>query len=150
MARGDLKTFDYYPYNAGLKLFNNSTDTFKLAIVTDAYAAVLKTATDPVLTTFTECAAGGNYAAGGNALAGNAWTIAAGVSKLDFTDFSMLKDAGNPTTGKTAIILNFTGGVRAIHAIDLTSDGTTAVDLVNNDLTITFNANGTLTATVTA
>jgi len=151
--RGDLKTFDYYPYNAGLKLFNNSTATFKLAIVTDAYASVLKAAVDPVLGDFTEATPGGNYTVGGNALPGNAWTIGAvspGVTALDFTDFAMSKDASNPTDGRTAIIVNSTGGIRTIHAIDLTTDGSTAVDLVNNDLTITFNANGTLNATVTA
>ena len=153
MARGDLKTFDYYPYNAGLKLYNNETDSFKYAIVTDAYAAVLKTAVDPVLTSFTEVGAGGNYSAGGNALAGVAWTIgvvAAGVTALNFTGVSMPKAAGNPTTGKTVLIINSTATNRGYHAIDLTSDGTTAVDLVNNDLTITFNANGTVNATVTA
>jgi len=153
MARGDLKTFDYYPYNAGLKLFNNSTDSFKYAIITDTYASVLKTAVDPTLASFTEVGAGGNYTAGGNALAGAAWTIgvvAAGVTGLDFTDVSLLKAAGNPTTGKTALIINSTSGNRSYHAIDLTSDGTTAVDLVNNDLTITFNVNGTVNATVTA
>jgi len=154
MARGDLKTFDYYPYNAGLKLYNNSTDSFKYAIVTDAYAAVLKTTVDPTLASFTEVAASGNYAAGGNALTVPTWTIgvvAAGVTGLDFTnDVSMLKAAGNPTTGKTVLIINSTAGNRCYHAIDLTADGTTAVDLVNNDLTITFNANGTVNATVTA
>ena len=35
MARGDLKTFDYYPYNAGLKLYNNSTDSFKDFLVVE-------------------------------------------------------------------------------------------------------------------
>ena len=153
MARGDLKTFDYYPYNAGLKLYNNSTDSFKYAIVTDTYASVLKTAVDPVLADFTDVGTGGNYTAGGNALAGVAWTIgvvAAGVTGLDFTDVSLSKAAGNPTTGKTLLILNSTATSRCYHAIDLTTDGTTAVDLVNNDLTVTFNANGTVNATVTA
>lgn len=153
MARGDLKTFDYYPYNAGLKLYNNSTDSFKYAIVTDTYASISKAAVDPTLASFTDAPAGGNYTAGGNALAGAAWTIgtvAAGVTALDFTDVSMLKSAGNPTTGRTVLIINSTAGNRCYHAIDLTTDGTTAVDLVNNDLTIAFNANGTVNATVTA
>ena len=153
MARGDLKTFDYYPYNAGLKLYNNSTDSFKYAIVTDAYAAVAVTTVDPVLTSFTEAAAGGNYTAGGNALAGVTWaigTVAAGITSLDFTDISMTKLAGNPITGKTLLINNSTATNRCYHAIDLTIDGTTAVDLVNNDLTVTFNANGTVNIDVTA
>lgn len=153
MARGDLKTFDYYPYNAGLKLFDNSTDTFKLVLSTIAYGTVDKAAVDPILTTYTECAAGGNYTAGGNALANPAWTIgvvSAGVTALDFDAFSMLKLAGNPITAKTALVMNFTGGTRHIHAIDLTTDGTTAVDLVSNDLSITFAAGGTVNITVTA
>lgn len=153
MAQGDLKTFDYYPYNAGLKLYDNSADSFKYAIVTDDYASVSKATVDPTLASFTEVAAGGNYTAGGNALTGTAWTIgavSAGVTALDFTDISLLKAAGNPITGKTMLIDNFTAGDRCYHAIDLTSDGTTAVDLVNNDLTVTFNVNGTVNITVTA
>jgi len=150
MARGDLKTMNYYPFNAGLKLFNNSTDTFKLAIVTNQFSAVDVNFTDPSLSDYTDSSTGGNYTAGGNALTGNAWSITGAVSKLDFTDFAMAKNASNPTTGKTALVLNSTAGVRVIHAIDLTSDGSTAVDLVNNDLAIAFNADGTFTATVTA
>lgn len=149
MALGDLKTFSYYPYLAGLGTYNNSTDTFKLALVTEAYSAVNADLANPALTSFTEVTAGGNYTVGGNALPGNAWAINAGVTSLDFTDFSMLKDAGNPTNAKTAIIINSTAGGDAYHAIDLTSDGgTTAPDLVNNDLNIAFNANGTFTVTV--
>ncbi len=150
MARGDLKTFDYYPYRAGLKNYNNSTDTFKLALLTTAYASVDKAQVDPDLSDWAEATAGGNYTAGGNALPGNTWTIAAGTSKLDFTDFTMAKHASNPANVKTALIINSTAGNHAYNAIDLTSDGTTAIDLVNNDLNITFNANGTMNVSVTA
>lgn len=153
MPQGQLKTFDYYPYNAGLKLYNNSTDAFKYALLTDAFAAVPKTTVDPTLLSFTEVTAGGNYTAGGNSLPGNVWTIGtvgAGIVGLDFTDISLLKDPSNPTGAKVLLINNFTAGDRCYHAIDLTSDGTTAVDLVNNDLTVTFNANGTVNITVDA
>ena len=153
MPRGDLKTFQYYPFNAGKKLYDNVNDSFKYAIINDTYASVLASTVDPTLVTFTEAAAGGNYAAGGNSLPGNAWTIgivAAGVVGLDFTGISMLKAAGNPTTGKTLLMNNFTAGDRCYHAVDLTVDGTTAVDLVNNDLTVTLSANGTVNVTVTA
>lgn len=152
MARGDLKTFQYYPFNAGKKLYDNVNDSFKYAIINDAWATVNPGEVDPTLSTYTEATAGGNYTAGGNSLPGNVWaigTVSAGVTSLDFTDISMLKAAGNPTTGKTLLINNFTASDRCYHAIDLTSDGTTAVDLVNNDLTVTFNANGTVNATVT-
>ncbi|URC15441.1 hypothetical protein JLT2_73 [Paraglaciecola Antarctic JLT virus 2] len=150
MARGDLKTMNYYPFNAGLKLFNNSTDTFKLAIVTNQFSTVDVNFTDPALSDYTDSSTGGNYTAGGNALPGNAWTISSAVSKLDFTDFAMVKAAGNPSAVKTALIINATAGSRVIHAIDLTTDGSTSVNLVNSDLAIAFNADGTFTATVTA
>jgi hypothetical protein len=153
MARGDLKTFDYYPYNAGLKLYNNSTDSFKYALLTDTYVSVGKATVDPTTASFTEVAAGGNYSSGGNALAGVAWTIgvvSAGVTALDFTDIALTKQASSPTTGKTMLIVNSTAGNRSYHVIDLTSDGTTAIDLVNNDLAVAFAANGTVNITVTA
>lgn len=153
MAQGQLQTFDYYPYNAGLKLYNNSTDSFKYALITEAFSAVDKATVDPDLTDFTEVTAGGNYTAGGNSLPGNAWTIGtvgAGIVGLDFTDISLLKNASNPTGARVLLINNSTAGDKCYHAIDLTSDGTTAVDLVNNDLTVTFNANGTVNITVDA
>ena len=150
MARGDLKTFQYYPFNAGKKLYDNVNDAFKYALITDAYASVSVSTVDPTLASFTEAAAGGNYTSGGNALGGNAWTIASGVTKLDFTDISMLKAAGNPGTAKCLLIINATAGNRCYHVIDLTSDGTTAVDLVNNDLSVAFNVNGTVNISVDA
>ena len=153
MTQGDLKTFQYYPFKAGKKLYNNTTDVFKYALITDAYSTVSAATVDPTLASFTQVAAGGNYTAGGNALPGSTWTIgvvAAGVVGLDFTDISMLKAAGNPTTGKTLLMNNFTAGDRCYHAVDLTIDGITAVDLVNNDLTVTLSANGTVNVTVTA
>ncbi len=153
MAQGDLKTFDYYPYRAGLKQYDNSTDSFKYAIVTDAYSTVDKALANPDLTDFTEVPAGGNYTAGGNALSGVTWAIgsvAAGVTSLDFTDISLLKDASNPTTGKTMLINNSTAGDHCYHAIQLGVNDGDAVDLANNDLTVTFNVNGTVNITVTA
>ena len=150
MAQGDLKTFDYYPFNAGKGTYNNVTDTFKYAFVTDAYSAVSKATVEPDLSSFTEVGAGGNYSAGGNALTGNAWTIAAGVTKLDFTDISLTKLASSPTTAKTLLIINSTAGNDCYHAIQLGVLDGDAIDLVNNDLTVTFNAAGTVNITVTA
>ena len=150
MAQGDLKTFDYYPFNAGKSTYNNVTDAFKYAFVTDAYSTVDKATVEPDLSSFTEVGAGGNYTAGGNALPGNAWTIAAGVTKLDFTDISLTKQASSPTTAKTLLIINSTSGNDCYHAIQLGVLDGDAIHLVNNDLTVTFNAAGTVNITVTA
>ena len=148
MAQGDLKTFDYYPFKAGKKLYNNVTDVFKYAFITNAYSTVSKATVDPTLASFTEVAAGGNYTVGGNALPGNAWTIAAGVSKLDFTDIALTKAASSPATAKTLLIINSTATNDCYHAIQLGAADGDAIDLVNNDLTVTFNAAGTVNITV--
>ena len=150
MTQGSLKTFQYYPFKAGKKLYNNTTDVFKYAFITDAYSTVNVATVDPTLASFTEVSSGGNYSAGGNALIGSAWTIAAGVSKLDFTDISLTKAASSPTTAKTLLIINSTATNDCYHAIQLGAADGDAIDLVNNDLTVTFNANGTVNATVTA
>lgn len=153
MAQGDLKTYQYYPYNAGLKLLNNSTDSFKYGLTTDAFSACDVASVDPTLATFTEATPGGNYTAGGNTLTGNTWAIgsvSAGVTSLDFDDITLLKDPSNPTNAKTLQIINSTAGNRVYHAIQLGAADGDAVDLVNNDLTVTFNANGTVNITVTA
>ena len=150
MTQGDLKTFQYYPFKAGKKLYNNTTDVFKYALITDAYSTVSAATVDPTLASFTQVAAGGNYTAGGNALPGSAWTIDAGVSKLDFTDISLTKLAGSPATAKTLLIINSTATNDCYHAIQLGVADGDAVDLVNNDLAVTFNAAGTVNVTVTA
>ena len=150
MAQGSLKTFQYYPFKAGKKLYNNATDVFKYAFVTNAYSTVDVATVDPTLSSFTEVSAGGNYSAGGNALPGSAWTITAGVSKLDFTDISLTKAASSPATAKTLLIINSTASSDCYHAIQLGAADGDAIDLVNNDLTVTFNAAGTVNITVTA
>ena len=153
MVQGDLKTYQYYPFNAGKKLLDNVNDSFKYALTTDAFSACDVAGVDPTLSTFTEATPGGNYTVGGNTLAGNVWTIgsvSAGVTALDFTDISLLKDPSNPVNAKTMQIINFTAGVRTYHVIQLGAADGDAVDLVNNDLTVTFSANGTVNITVTA
>jgi hypothetical protein len=150
MAQGSLKTFDYYPFKAGKKLYDNVNDVFKYAFITDAYSTVDKATVDPTLSSFTEVGAGGNYSAGGNSLPGNAWTIATGVTKLDFTDIALTKLASSPTTAKTLLIINSTATSDCYHAIQLGAADGDAIDLVNNDLTVTFNAAGTVNITVTA
>ena len=148
MARGDLKTFSQYPYNAGLGLYNNSTNSFKYALLTDEYAAVSKDLANPALASFTEATAGGNYTVGGNALANPVWDLTAGVTKLDFDNASLLKDPSNPTDAKTLLVINSTVSNQAYNLVDLTVDGTAAVDLVNNDLTVNWNANGVFNVVV--
>ena len=148
MARGDQKQFYDYALKSGDGDYKNTTDVFKCALITDTYASVSQGLTNPVLTTFTEAAAGGNYAAGGPTIAGTTWTRSGAVTKLDGGDISILKDASNPITSRCALVYNDTSTDSAVTVVDLTTDGTTQLDLVNDDLTITWNAAGIWTATV--
>jgi hypothetical protein len=68
---------------------------------------------------------------------------------MDATDIATIaKNASNPATVKCAIIYNDTSASDdLVQVFDLTADGTTAIDLVNNDLAFTFGAGGINTAT---
>lgn len=148
MAIGDAKLFRDVGLESGEGDYNFTTDTIKFALLSDTYASISVDTTNPVLTTFTEVSAGGNYAAGGLTVSGVTWTRTAGVSKLSHSAVSMLKDASNPANARTALLYDVTAASSALVAVDLTTDGSTPADLVNNDLTINVNASGAITATV--
>ncbi len=90
---------------------------------------------------------GTNYTAGGNAIANPAYTQAAGTAKWDADDpATWLQNAAGPATIKTAVVYNDTdAGKRAIGFIDMTADGTTAISLIDGDITLTFGAGGIFT-----
>ena len=107
MAQGDLTMFQETLVamgEGGLEAIDFETDTFKMSLVK---AATTPLASDPVpaysggTTNFNstaECTAGGNYAAGGAALAAPTWTEAAGVATFDVTDPATWSvNASNPT-----------------------------------------------------
>lgn len=148
MARGDSKLFRAVGLESGEGDYNFTSDTFKFALLSDTWASVNTDLADPVLTSFTEVAAGGNYPAGGLSVTGVSWTRTAGVSKLTHSAVSMSKHASNPTAARTLLLYNVTAGSSAIVATDLTAEGSTPADLVNNDLNITVHASGAVTATV--
>ena len=136
MARGDAKQFQDYPLKAGNGDYNNSADTFKIAFITDAYGTVSVTGTNPALNDFTQVSAGGNYPAGGLSLANITWSRTGAVSALDSDNVTMAAAAGNPNNARTGLLINVTAGNSCISAVDLTTDGTTPPDLVNNPITL--------------
>lgn len=134
------KQFKDYLDSEGEGLINNLTDTFKLVLVSNAYSTIDENAANPNLASFTQVAAGGNYASGGVAI-----TATYTGDVLDFTDVSIAKAAGSPTNAKTAIIYNQTAD-KACQAIDLNAGAD--VDLVNDNLNITIAAGGAYTRTI--
>lgn len=143
MARGDSKAFGAYGYKLGTQSYNNSTDTFSYVFVTDTYASIDTTAVDPNLASYTQVPASGNYTGVTN-LAGVTWVQAGEVSTLDYNDITIASDGANPTTVRCMLIINDTSaGDDAVRVVDITTDGTTPVDLTQG-YTHTVNASGAL------
>lgn len=148
MARGDSKNMAEYDFRSGQGQHNNSTDTFNYVFVTEQYTAVNENGTAASLSDFTQVTSSGNYVAN-SALANPSWTRAgnSNVSILDFDDFSIAADAANPTTALSMIIYNSTSANNTVKKIiDLTTDGSTAVDMTQG-YTHQFNAGGSATTT---
>ena len=147
MAQGDSKLYR----DAVLKLNEgayNEGDTWSVAFVSDTYASLSVDATNPVLADVT-VVSGGNVSAVNN-ISGFSITRSTTTITADGTDLATIsKNASNPATVRCAVVYNNTSASDdLIQAYDLTTDGSTALDLVNNDLTFNFGANGLFTATV--
>jgi hypothetical protein len=146
MAAGDSKLYR----DAVLKINEgayNEGDAWTLAFVSDTYASLDIDATDPVLADVT-VVSGGNVAAAYN-IASFTITRSAGTITFDGTDIGTItKNASNPSPRCAVLYNNTSASDDLINAWDLTTDGSTALDLVNNDFTFSFGVSGILTATV--
>lgn len=149
MAAGDSKLAQEYPLQAGNGAYNNSTDTFRIFFCSDTYAAIDATQAPFNLSNVTQVG-GGNFPLAGIALTNVTWTRTGAVSKLDYDNLvTIAKNASNPTTIRTAVIVNDTSLNDDIYkVVDLTADGSTPIDVINNDFDYSVNASGSVTATV--
>lgn len=149
MAAGDSKLAQEYPLQAGKGAYDNSSDTFRIFFCSDTYAAIDATQTPFNLSDVTQVGAA-NFPKAGIVLSSVTWARSGAVSTLDYADLSTItKNASNPATIRTAVIVNDTSTSDDIYkVIDLTSDGSTAIDVVNNDFDYAVNASGSLTGTV--
>jgi len=137
MAEGDVLTFEEFTLTLGNGTHDLDTDAYKVALLTNA---TVPTAADttPTLADYTECTAGGNYTAGGQALTVS-WTEAAGVATFQITaNSSWTKLAGSPTNAYYGLVYNTVAG-DAVCFVDLGGPvDMTAVDLVINWGSSTF------------
>ena len=149
MAAGDSKLAQEYPLQAGKGVYNNSTDTFRIFFCSDTYASIDATQTPFNLSDVTQVG-GGNFPIAGIVLTSVTWTRSGAVSTLDYADLTTIaKNASNPATIRTAVIVNDTSASDDIYkVVDLTADGSTAIDVVNNDFDYAVNASGSVTGTV--
>lgn len=147
MAAGDNKIFRDFVLKNNEGAYNEG-DVWSLAFVSNTYSTIDTNATNPNLASVS-VVSGGNVTAS-YTLASFQITRTGGTITFDATDIpTILKNASNPATLRSAVVYNNTSAADDLMcAFDMTADGTTALDLVNNDFTFTFGAGGIITATV--
>lgn len=135
MALGDVKLMRELPLRAGKEEIDNDNDTIQLIFASDTYASIDVNNTTVNNTIFTGVS-GGNVAASYNLV--TTWSRVGGATALDADDIGTIaKDPSNPATIRTAIMYNSTADV-TYAVYDMTNDGSTPLDWVNNDITATF------------
>ena len=140
MAAGDTKLFNDFVLKDRQGVYALSND-WQLVFLSDTYASVNTDLTNPTSASFT-ITSGGNVAAS-YALTGEVVTRSGATITFDATDIgTILKAAGNPVDLRCALLINATVTNDAAQVWDMTSDGTTPLDLVNNDFTFNFGVNG--------
>ena len=144
MAQGTLTVFEEFRLYIGDGSHDLASDSFKVALITTIPTAADAT---PDLGDYTEVT-GTGYTAGGETSAAT-YTEAAGVATFDIADVSWTQNGAGPTTIKAALIYNTThvGTNDAVAFIDMTTDGSTAISLVDGDISIAINAAGVFTLT---
>jgi hypothetical protein len=149
MAQGDWVTFEEFSLDLGSGVHDLSSDTLKLALVDDTITPTAADAT-PTWADYSanEVTGGTSYTAGGEALTGVSYTEADGVSTLDDTgNVTWAQDGSGPTDIYWAILYNDDAAAdQAIGFIDMGGP----VSLQDGDVTVTWNASGILTVSVTA
>lgn len=124
------------------------TDNWQVVFFSDTFVSILSTTANPTSATYS-VVSGGNFAVN-YALTGEAVTRSGAVIKFDANDIGqILKNASNPAI-KTAGLINATHSNDLFQVWDVTADGTTAVDTINNDFTFNFGAGGINTSTNTS
>jgi len=145
MAQGDFLLFEEYSLNIADGSHDMNSDTFALILIT---TLPVITGATPDRADYTEVTGGGGYSTGGIVLT-STYTEAAGTATFDSsTNPAWTAAAGSPTNIKAGLLVNNThvGTNDAIGFIDMTTDGgTTAISLVDGDITVTWNASGVFT-----
>jgi hypothetical protein len=148
MAAGDSKIFNDFALKLAKKTYDLSSggDAFAISFIATAYASVDADATNPNISSHTPLT-GGNFVAA-TTLASSAITRTGVNLKFDYANLSTIaKNASNPSTIKTALIKHTATG-DLYKAVDLTADGSTSIDVVNNDFDYAVAAAGSFTQAV--
>jgi hypothetical protein len=147
MAAGDSKIFNEFVLKERNQTYGVS-DVKSLAFISNTFASVSDDLANPNLSSVT-VTSGGNVAAA-YTLGSAVMSRTTNVIKFDATDIGTItKNALNPADVRCAVVYNNTSAADdLIQIYDMTANGTTAVDLVNNDFVFNFGTGGINTATV--
>lgn len=146
MARGDLTVFEEFAKTIGEKKVAIGADTFKLALIDDTTAPTAADATPTWADYSGNEVSGTGYTAGGASLSGVTWTEAGGVATFDDTgNVTWSQNGAGPTDIYYAILYSDTStNDDAVCFVDMGGP----VSLVDGDVSVTWNASGILTVTV--
>jgi len=149
MAAGDSKLFNDFVLKVNQGDYNDA-DTLTLAFVSNTFSSISSDLANPNLSSVT-VTSGGNVNTAYN-LANVTVSRTAAVANFAADNIPVISsNASNPTDVRCAVIYNNTSASDDLYKIyDLTTDGSTPLDLVNNDLTFTFNGGQLITATNTS
>lgn len=148
MAAGDTKLFNEFILKDRQGNYA-LTDDWRIAFISNTYASVSSDLSNPT-TASVSLTSSGNVAAS-YPLANESLSRSTSVITFDADDIGTITKSGsNPGDVRCAILYNVTVSNDLAQIWDMTTDGTTALDLVNNDFTFSFGASGINTATNTS
>jgi hypothetical protein len=151
MARGDLVLFKEFALTIGLKGHQLETDVLKIGIIDNVVTPTADDATPAwgassgVDYDGNEVSTAGGYTSGGETVANNTYTEAAGVGTLDGDNIALSINASGFTDGYWGILYNDTHASKAaIGFVDLGGP----VSEVAEPIAINWHGSGILTVTV--
>ena len=148
MARNDWVTFEEFSLDLNNKVHNLGSDSFKVGLIDNSTAPTAADATPRWADYSGDEVSGTGYTANGTALTGTSTDEVGGVTTFDDTgNVTWSQNGAGPTDIYWAILYNDTAASdQAVGFLDMGG----AVSLQDGDVTITWNASGILTTTVTA
>jgi len=149
MARNDWVTFEEFSVDLANGVHNLGSDTFKVGLVDETATVPAAATATPRWADFSgNEVSGTGYTAGGDELSGTSTAEEDGVTTFDDTgNVTWSQNGAGPTDIYWAILYNDTADNKeAVGFLDMGGP----VSLVDGDVSITWNASGILTITVTA
>jgi hypothetical protein len=150
MARNDWVTFEEFSLDLANGVHNLGADSFYVALIDDSATEPIAARANPAWTSDLDGneVSGTGYSAGGALLSGTSSAEADGVTTFDDSgNVTWSQNGAGPTDVYWAILYNDSAAAdEAVGFLDMGGP----VSLIDGDISITWNASGILTVTVTA